>query len=439
MPTYTIEMLWKCRFCQKTENRGLSKHCPGCGHPKDDQDEEYFPADTSEANAIRDSGKLAAANAGPDWKCSYCQSLQSATHKCCDECGCDKVTGERLWLAKVERLDPDTGVVTETVEETGSTATSSVPDDKPVVEGLVAHAAAPERAAQLRGRVQRIADNAEEDIRRDRGQRERFEQIRIPLTVVCVAAVFGLLLWLIFRTRVVDASVTALAWEHRVHIDRYQTMPHEGWDPPYDAVDRRDLGPRVHHHDHVKIGSHQEHHTVYDDCRCTTEKGACHTEKGACTTTPRTCRSNKNGSATCSGGDRSCSPDRRVCDADKRKCDRCPREVYETIDDYEEQARYQEWFTWLAWEWIPNRIIRRSGSGLDTAWPDGEALEPPVPFTPGQQERSHREAVYKVTFTDSDKETHAIEPKSLDEFEKYPAGRRVKLKLGVAHGVEVMP
>ena len=80
-----------------------------------------------------------------------------------------------------------------------------------------------------------------------------------------------------------------------------------------------------------------------------------------------------------------------------------------------------------------------SENSLETAWPADADLEPPNPFAPGQQERSRREAVYKVTFTDSDKETHDIEPKSLDAFVTYPVGRRVKLKLGVAHGVEVMP
>ena len=83
--------------------------------------------------------------------------------------------------------------------------------------------------------------------------------------------------------------------------------------------------------------------------------------------------------------------------------------------------------------------MRRTGSSLDVSWPEGDELRPPGPLAPGEQERSQLETEYHVTFTDSDHETHGISPKSLDLFETFPVGRHVRLKIGIANGVEVLP
>lgn len=109
MPTYQIEMLWKCAQCPAhTINRGLSRHCSNCGHPKDDKCEEFFPDDISEASAIQDTSQLKLAQAGPDWKCKYCESLQTSTGPFCSNCGADRATGGKPWQAKVKSITQNT-------------------------------------------------------------------------------------------------------------------------------------------------------------------------------------------------------------------------------------------------------------------------------------------------------------------------------------------
>lgn len=124
MQKYVIEMLWDCS-CGHKGNDGLSKHCTNCGRPKDPGCEDYFPSDISETNALRGEAKRKA-EAGPDWQCMYCQSLQSSLNKCCSECGCDKVSGRRQWTAKISTIVEGSETVSKTkqIDKPGISAES---------------------------------------------------------------------------------------------------------------------------------------------------------------------------------------------------------------------------------------------------------------------------------------------------------------------------
>jgi hypothetical protein len=311
MPSYTIEMLWTCRVCKQERNRGLAKHCRNCGHPKDDRDEEFFPEDLTKALEGDDALKAAA---GPDWKCKYCGSLQGALNKCCTECGVDPKTGAKPWDATIK-------TVTESVAtgEKSETAVMDNADTAPPVETAYRDNAYVPPASQGRPHWLDSLTSRQIEVRR-----------AIFMFVALVACFVGA--WALFRTKIVEAHVSWVRWEHRVIVDRYQVFHRDGFYPDPSAFNVTPNGQRIHHYDHVRIGSHKEHYNERVACgqSCSTP---------SCYTTQRTCTSNRNGTANCTGGDRICPPPSCVtkyCDESRTR----------TVDDYEDQPRYQTYYVW---------------------------------------------------------------------------------------------
>ena len=403
MPTYQIEMLWACASCKQRGNRGLARHCENCGKPKDDRDDEYFPDDLSRNNALTDPSALGLAKAGPDWKCAYCGTLQNGTGRCCAYCGADRETGEKRWQARLRAAfeAPTTGRRSETVRE----AT--------VLGGRVV-GPAPGSAGS--------ADDVE--VRRLRKPLPK----KALLVVGALAAVLALVLFFVLRTRVVEATVTAVHWEHRVLVDRYRIWGREGWSPDAQAFDVEDRGRRVHHYEAV-LDHYQTVHENYQEA-CGED---CVDEPPVCRTTPRRCVSNGNGTAECSGGDRECSGGGQRCTT--RYCSRT-RTREEPV--YREEPRYQTWYAWRVWDWGHDRTVTHQGDSTETTWPGDAEIAPRAPLAAREQERNHREACYSVTFGYEDE--HAdVEPASLEQFRRFTLGKRFKLRIGVAHGVEVLP
>lgn len=438
MPSYQIEMLWACTICKFADNRGLHKHCNQCGKPKESRDAERFPDDISENNALEgeDARK---ASAGPDWQCEYCKTLQNSLGRCCAECGADKSLPRRSSRPcrpshgsrrprKVPRPNPRKARID--IDPFRSTAVEA----KKAIDDLSKNIRfSPEPVGYREPAVQEVP--AVEFVLDTGGYRTppKVRVVPVPWLMpgwvpklagsVAIAAILFLALWLIFRTKIVDAHVESVSWQHDVVIDRYQVYRREGWDSDNGAFEVHDEGRRVHHYDHVQVGSHQESYTCGENCT---------TVRGACRTTPRSCTSNKNGTANCSGGDRVCDPDMRSCTPKT-----CTRTAHRTIADYEDQPRYRTWYSWKVWDWGHDRTIRASGASLDTRWPSEAELEPKRPLVDREQERSRREESYTVVFSDR-KDQWTIRPKSESEFQRFSPGSRFKLKVGLANGVTVL-
>ena len=149
---------------------------------------------------------------------------------------------------------------------------------------------------------------------------------------------------------------------------------------------------------------------------------------------PTKCTSNTNGSATCTGGDTVCTGGDRVCST--RYCNE-PRT--RTVDDYEDQPRYRDWYSWRVWDWGPQRVVRVGGATTETFWPSEQQIALNVGLLPGEKEREGgRTEKYEVKFI-GDGETYTLTPKNDGEFKSFVVGRKYRLKVGVAHGVEVLP
>lgn len=75
---------WDCRVCDRKGNRGPDSYCGSCGSPRPDDVEFYLPDDAEE---VTDGRRLMEAEAGADWKCSYCSTQNNAFDDFCVSCG----------------------------------------------------------------------------------------------------------------------------------------------------------------------------------------------------------------------------------------------------------------------------------------------------------------------------------------------------------------
>lgn len=456
MPEYVIEMLWRCSTSTcRAITRGTVRTCSGCGKPKEDSDEEMFPEDISQAAAIMDADKLRRAAAGADFKCRYCGSLQSRADGECARCGGAK--GEGL------RSDASRVTATESVEGGDRRVQRECDDDN-----------CPSNNAPPRTRIERVHDfgTSISDIRvpsyssdpfpapqeyRDNpnaGYREparvaaepvstsiyedeplpSFKKpwVRMPSTVQAAVGAVSILLifflWFLFRTRDVDTQVRAVAWTRVVHVERWAIHHHDGWGAPSDGFHVRDLGPRVHHYDHVLVGSHPESYTDREACG-----SDCVDVAPTCYTTSRSCTSNKNGTANCSGGDRVCSGGGRRCTTRY-----CNVSKTRTVNDYQDQPRLRNYYDWDVREWAPQRDVRTAGATTECFWPTDEAIQIGKNLGEGEKEReSGRDATYTVRLGWQD-ETKEFSPQSEQEFLQFRPGTRHRARVGIIHGVEIL-
>ncbi|MCC6338237.1 MAG: molybdate ABC transporter substrate-binding protein [Myxococcales bacterium] len=420
-----IEMLWRCTSCGH-KNLGRYGECQNCSNPKDGSEEWEMPGDTSAAPSVTDPELLKLAKAGADWRCAFCGSDQRALDGTCRSCGAKQGDGTSL-----DRLPPKPLPRTP-VPVPVKTGCSIFMTLALVMGGLV--------ALCLGGGV--------------------FVATRSPFDDV-------------------NATVSAVSWEHRVLVDRWQTMPGEGFAEarPADAFDVKPAGRRVHHEEQVFDHNETEHYTeqvsdgyrtehyseeVSDGTRSEsyTERVRCGED---CTESPEICSeectSNKNGFATCrtvcSGGGRSCSP--RYCDETRtrqvptyRTVDRT-RKVpkYRGVDRtrqvpvYRSEPRSAPYYTWKTWQWVPNRVVRASGTTTETSWPSEVEVNAGARLGPGEKERVAQAATYSVTFT-----THSLfggskqftsAPQSLDQFIACAPGSSHRLRVRDAELLSVDP
>lgn len=347
-----IEMTWRCSTCEH-RNLGRHKACQSCGHPKDGSEQYEMPDDPETAVSVTDADLLRMAQAGPDWRCAYCGSDTRRADNSCGQCGAAIGTG------------------------------SEVPDDDPV----------PVVTATWWERHGRVAT-----------------WIAGGAAVVMVAIV--ILVWNANRPRDYAGTVTSVAWEHTIEVERYAVRAHEGFKEtiPQGAMDVHSLGQRVHHHeqvlDHydteyysvqVPDGYRTEHYTARESCGQT------------CTSRPRTCSqsctSKKNGFAscrtTCTGGGQSCTTKycsvSRTRQVPKTRSERRSRQV----PKYRSEPRYAEGFAWRAWEWAHERTVTERGTDVAALkWPAGARAHGAM--TGGEQERERRTASYVVTLVYGD-------------------------------------
>ena len=94
-----VEGLWDCKYCDTKAIGGLTKHCPGCGHPQDEDTKFYM----GEKKNYLEEELASQYGQGADWVCEYCGSLNRFHYKYCANCSSPKETAEKdYFTAKAE-------------------------------------------------------------------------------------------------------------------------------------------------------------------------------------------------------------------------------------------------------------------------------------------------------------------------------------------------
>lgn len=76
---------WDCKYCGQKAIRGDHDRCTSCGHDRD-KDITFYRQEQAE-ELVQDQAQAARFQAGADWVCGFCKTLNSATLNACRSCG----------------------------------------------------------------------------------------------------------------------------------------------------------------------------------------------------------------------------------------------------------------------------------------------------------------------------------------------------------------
>lgn len=456
--TWQIEMGWHCSFC-KGLNRGRYKECQACGAPLDHSNFIDLPGSGDGIEfAVRDPELIKQFKAGRDWECRYCRSKQRRDNGNCANCGSDqsdslehqRKQASAVLKPRLKTKRKNTYRVDTLTREPKVNPFDAIDPFKPKPPEVPEFHSpwSPEDEEAQQERIDAVMGMGYRGRKTDSDPPEEPEdstppvevepfsdpeplpkipfwdrQRKITAGVMLGVTLLGLLLWVLFRTRIVEGEVTALAWTHTVAVERYQITTGQGFDEdePGDAFDVVPVGPRHHHYRRVKTGTKQ---VPYD-------------ERYACGTTPRVCTPvctpNGNGSKTCT---------ERCTGGDTKYC---TRTKYKTEDVYEDESVKEMYYHWKVWRWEPNRTVVARGTTDEPYWPSKDEIRLNMGLNPkevhGQREteREKRSTQYEVTFTDPDQNTHGYTPSGLDEFMRLRMGAKRKIRVGILRSTEILP
>lgn len=441
MPTWQQEMGWYCGTCEKL-NRGRYKECQNCGKAKEGEPFVDLPGEGEGVEwAVKDPELVKQAKAGPDWECIYCQSHQRRDNGDCANCGAKQGYSkdhETSWD------DGTTGPSGDGLNEREEVE-AEIAKDKAETERMIAEAkeesehiiaegrAEMPRSAPPPNRPTRTPAPTTVDLDDEPPSfRPRVSDHQKRLGAIAIgAALLVTLCYFLFRTTIVDATVATVSWEHKVEVSRKQVVRGEGFDEsqPADAFDVESLGRRHHHdeklHDGYDEVPYEDRYQCGEDCKTTPR---------TCTKTPVRCTSNKNGFKDCSGGDEHCTGGDRVCTPKY-----CTRTKYKKVERFRYEPRYETYYQWKVWRWVPNRTLVERGTNNEPFWPTDEKVGLNRGCTGGEEERASRSSTYGVVFEGPDHDKYNYTPKGLDEFRILMPGTKRKLKTRILGQNELVP
>ena len=450
MARYYVELRWTCPdgMCAH-DNPGSALVCGGCGRPKKTDVEDHDADDMSPAAAVTDAGKLRDASSGPLLRCRFCDYAKRQTSVTCAQCG-----------APMEAVAGSAA--------DGHVSAASTPIAAPRSTKRTTYRTGRERPEPMgfppppidSGR--RVIDY---DLERDIAGMHRDLRRRGlvgPVASVCagVAALVTFMAWL-FWPRVLDATVTAVAWEHAYVVERYAVHPHEGWLDDRSSNAFEVTGQEQRQDGTRKVFDHND--TVpYQDCvrqpdRCTPRPSSCRRPDPVCTRPPDVCTKvapictkQKNGYAACDTQPDRCERQQEVCtpatgpDICTPVADRC-----EHVDDicttrtrqepvYRQEPVFRTWAHWKLWEWAPQRRVAAAGNTTETRWPDEADVRLKADLAPGEDERVRREVSYHVTLR-ADGRSYTYTLATLAAFKALPVGTRLSIQVSPGGGVQLLP
>lgn len=277
-----IELEWKCSNCGSV-NKGRYTQCQSCGSPKEANEQDIMPVDTTKVASVTDKEMLREANAGPNWICKYCGSSRRNLDGSCGNCDVNK---------DIDKVCPD-----DINKKTHQIAEK--PDDKPKDE----------------------FDNPKNYKHRVINFIKKYYKFEIAIFVALSLVVF--LIWLLVP-REIAVQVKRISWSHTVELEQRFLRHGNGWknNAPSNSFnfscETRKRGTR--NCNPYKCNEHSESYKCNPhSCNC-----------------KEVCVKNQNGYASCSDRCETCydTCSRTVSDTCYEQCD-----VYEEWCSYD----YHEW------------------------------------------------------------------------------------------------
>lgn len=358
---------WRCTFCAEV-NRGRDMNCVSCGVRRG-EDIEFF-LDENVA-AVTDESLLQEANDGPDWLCETCSGSNRFSIKSCQTCGAppgnssfrEVVDGD---LKAFRGAESDLKVT----PETGDTSPRDA--ENPALYNPAEHSAWTRFAAGI-GPVH--------------GSTSGFITIGIVLVLVALLAILNLSGGGAVKggfepkvdprystRRSIELVVDRVEWKRSIVLEEYQKVIAEDWEESTPS-DARVISQRqdIHHHDHVKVGSHtvQEHYTerVRAGTRTVTEH---YTEWEQSGTERYQCGTRNRGNGYFETLYCTRPTYRTVTKTRSKQVDdyqTVPRVRDKVVDDYRDVPVYRTKIKYSVKRWVPVDTVVAQGTDLAPHWP----------------------------------------------------------------------
>lgn len=333
-----IEGTWTCGECGTEDIPGRDKRCPSCGAAREQSETDFAFGATAasgkvEAATVEDAEALELAEAGADWHCAYCGAGNRGDGDRCAACG--------AFRSELPPTDDD----------------DATPPPPPEKKGM--------------GTLKKLG---------------------IGLAVLVVLG----LVFAFWATRTTDmqGEVTALAWTHQLHHERFTKVDAEGW-----RTELREVRPKM------PVDGAGEVAGLFDIRLCTRrekEPERCETK-----TVSEECGTEEK----CEVKDLGNGFAEEVCrDVPKM----CEREVEECTE-----AVFDDWCTYSTHTWETLETRTTEGTTDAPTWPAEPSL--------GERDRARREADYAVTVAYDGGETHTLHPTDVEAFERWEVGARASL------------
>jgi len=430
---------WDCDACGARGVLGDAYSCSACGAPRPEDVRFYLPAD---AERVEDAAGIAAANAGPDWQCAFCDRWNPATAQACVSCAASVSDSERRQRerrfdeASVPRAPEDVAPDPRPVAPRARRSGPGVSRAAVIGGGLFVLAAlgACLLFAKWRGDLREAYRAAVEAQREVVAEAKReFDAVNAPLIEASarlseaegelaaarrdlrraqqelVATQSELRRLELAR----EGTVAAHRWTVRIGVERCGAVAGEGWSHPPHAFDVRSED-RVHHTERVldRVETRYREETYRAQEGYDTE-----------TYTEREAR-----------GTRQVPDGHTITDLGNGRFKKTPRyrseTVYETVTKTRQVPRYvtktrqvpyeeeiyrddpvhQPWYRYRTWSWLRAPPLERSGEGLTPEDPPGTPA-PQIAPAEGALRQVSREVewVLIVGYLEDDQDEQALD------------------------------
>lgn len=236
-----IEALWDCSYCDTKGIGGLTKHCPNCGQPQDENTEFYL----GKKHKYLSDEEGEEYGKGADWICGYCESLNRYNADVCSNCGASRDENEGDYFHKQKN----------SVNNTPSQMAEEPLDVYSQIEKrLPTHTV-----------VSDFFDTPSETIQPN--PKKKKKTILIIIAAVLAAALLiggGILL---FSPKTQKAEIINKSWEREITVQEYKTLQESDWSVPAGGRVYREAR-EVHHYDevldHYETQTEQKSRQVFD-------------------------------------------------------------------------------------------------------------------------------------------------------------------------------